>query len=420
MNLLQQFFQRDTPEAKGLTINHFPDGFYPLSLREGYGSDTAAIQSTMAENELVYACLNIKAQAASDPRLIVQRRVTSGGKVEYQEVPDHPLRRIIARPNARMSEGDLMRSAMVSWDTTKPRRFFAEKEFKRSLLVGIHPLDPGRMEPQYSQVDHTTLIGYDWVSGNKRVKYSLDDLIIRDAPNWYSPAPFAAAAGSVRSDQAQTEYINAFFENGGIPSVYVKDTQKVLRQEQKDEFRVRWRATYGNRRGGQHDIGVLDMTQELQKIGSGLDEIENEVLRQITESRICMVSGVPPLIVYAYVGLLRATYSNLKEAWSSFWDFTMSPALKEWREFWTRTLLAEFEDEADIASGKVRLWWDMSGVAALQDDVDALEARATNSYIKRIRNQNEARAMLNLPPVADGDVFYTGPVRAEREAQDGI
>ena len=36
-----------------------------------------------------------------------------------------------------------------------------------------------------------------------------------------------------------------------------------------------------------------------------------------------MAFGVPPLIVYAYVGLLRATYSNLKEAWSSFWDASM-------------------------------------------------------------------------------------------------
>ena len=30
----------------------------------------------------------------------------------------------------------------------------------------------------------------------------------------------------------------------------------------------------------------------------------------VAESRICMVFGVPPLIVYAYVGLLRATYAE--------------------------------------------------------------------------------------------------------------
>jgi HK97 family phage portal protein len=416
MSIWRTFWRRD--EAKSLTIirdGHYPepDGFYPLKLREHGAVDTGRIQHAMTTNEMVFACLKILAQAASDPRLIVQRKIArrdGSGKTEYEEVPNHPLRRLIARPNKHMTEGDLMRACVISWNTTRPRRFFAEKEFQRGLLVGLWPLNPSRMAPRYSEDATRRLIGYRWSDGTGRyVDYTLDELIIREAPEWYDPAPGAAALGSILSDQAQTDYIWSFFENGGMPSIFVKDKERQLRQEQRDEFRARWRATYGNRRGGQHDVGVLDSSQEVQKVGSGLDELDSETLRDVMESRICMVFGVPSLIIYANSGLKRATYSNLKEAWSSFWDYTMSPALKEWREFWTLALLPEFEDELAITSGKVRLWWDMSGVSALQDDVDALETRAANSYTKGIRMKNEARAMLGLAPVDGGDTFYVKP-----------
>lgn len=425
MNLLRQFFS--PTQAKSLTILRDgrypePDGFYPLQLREHGAVDTGRIQHAMTTNEMVFACLKILAQAASDPRLIVQRRITrrdGSGKTDYQEIDTHPLRRLIARPNPKMTEGDLMRACVISWNTTRPRRFYAEKEFQRGLLTSMWPLNPSRMAPRYSEDETRRLIGYRWSDGSGRfVDYALADLIIREAPEWYDPAPGAAALGSILSDQAQTDYIWSFFENGGMPSIFVKDKERRLSQEQRDEFRGRWRNTYGNRRGAQHDVGVLDSTQEVQKVGSNLDELDSETLRDVMESRICMVFGVPPLIIYANSGLKRATYSNLKEAWSSFWDYTMSPALKEWREFWTLALLPEFEDELAITSGKVRLWWDMSGVSALQDDVDALETRATTSYVKGVRRLNEARAMLGLPPDPDGEKFYTKPAPVLKTPKD--
>ena len=119
-----------------------------------------------------------------------------------------------------------------------------------------------------------------------------------------------------------------------------------------------------------------------------------------------MVFGVPPLIVYAYIGLIRATYSNLKEAWAGFWDATMSPAYREWRDFWTWQLLPEFEDDATIRSEAVRLNYDMSQVSALQDDVDAIQTRARSNYQAGLINQNEARDTLGYTPTDGGDETY--------------
>jgi HK97 family phage portal protein len=395
---------------KSLSISLDPGGFV-TEVRD-YGrmraprADTGTLEATMSLNELVFACIAVKATAARDPRLTVQLQKTSGGKVTYEEQSGHPFRSLIMRPNDKMTEGDLMRAAIVSWDVSNPRRFYAEREYKNGLLIGLHPLNPALMRPKYSP-SNRDLIGYTWGDGRERREYSLDELLIRSAPSWYDPPPLVAALGATESDTAQTDYIRAFFENGGVPPGLLK-YRMPMNDEKRDEIRDKWRSRYGNRFGRQHDIGVLDVNVEWQETGSKLDELQSQTLRSVAESRICMVFGVPPLIVYAYVGLLRATYSNLGEAWRGFWDATMSPLFKELKDFWTWSLLPEFEDLADIRSEKVKLAYDMSTVAALQDDVDAIQTRARANFGGGLISQNEARSAIGYTPITGGDTTFAG------------
>lgn len=401
-------------ERKGLSISLEPGGF--VTEIRGYGrssaprADTATLEATMSLNELVFACIAVKATAARDPRLTVQVQKQQGGKLVYEEQPGHPFRSLIMRPNPRMTEGDLMRAAIVSWDISNPRRFYAEKEYKNSLLVALHPLNPALMQPKYSQSGGRQLLGYTWSDGTSRREYSLDDLLIRSAPAWYDPPPLVAALGATESDTAQTDYVRAFFENGGVPPGLLKYNMP-LNDERRDEIRDKWRSRHGNRYGRQHDIGVLDVNAEYQQTGSKLDELASQTLRSVAESRICMVFGVPPLIVYAYVGLLRATYSNLGEAWRGFWDATMSPMFKELKDFWTWGLLTEFEDEADIRDEKVKLAYDMSTVAALQEDVDAIQKRAEAAWRAGGMTRAQYVQALGLQP-DPGDAFYLLPAGA--------
>lgn len=417
MSFLTSFFKRE----KSLTISHAPDasGFIPMPMHDDLEADAAALQQIMQTNELVFACLNIKAQAARDPHLVVEQR--RGQNSEYKIVENHPLANLMRSPNERMTEGDLLTAAMVSWDTTAPRRLFAEKEYMRSLLVGLHPLNPAMMSPIRSGAGQS-ISGWRWGTGGNTVDYKIDELLIRSAPSWYQPAPLVAALGSISADTGQTDYVRSFLANGGSPSIYLKDTSRIMTTPMRDEIRARWRATYRNQ-SRQHDIGVLDMTQDIIKIGAGLDEIDNDILRQISESRICMVLGVPPLIVYAYVGLIRATYSNLKEAWAGFWDATMSPTLREWRDFWALSLLPEFEERGDIQSDRVRLRYDMSQVAALQDDVDALQTRTVKSYTAGLLTLNEARSKIGEKPdpTPAGDEYRkaVAPVKEASNAATG-
>jgi HK97 family phage portal protein len=398
-------------DAKALNIALAPGGFVNevqstivRGTSASYSADTQALEATMAENELVYACIHIKAQSARDPRLIVQKATQRNGKIVYEEDPGHAFRQLLMHPNPLMTEGDLMQAAIVSWDVSNPRRFYCEKEYTAGRLTALYPLNPAAMAPLHSRSGGRELIGYVWREGRDRREYSLDELLIRAAPIWYDPPPLVSALGSVGTDTAQTQTIGTYFANGGIPPLFLKYTM-ALNDTQRADIRAKWRSIYG---GGQAagDIGVLDANSDVREVGSKLDQLASQTLRSVSESRICMVFGVPPLIVYAYVGLLRATYSNLKEAWAGFWDATMSPAFKEWRDFWTWQLLIEFENESDIRSERVRLAYDMSTVSALQEDVDAIQNRARASFQAKIISQNEARSALGYAAVPGGDEAY--------------
>lgn len=411
-NFWESFWRREPKGEKGLSVSLEPGGFVTEIRdyrRPSYPeADTAAAQEAQQRNELVFACVEVKATAAQDPRLVVQQAKSERGKTVYEEIPGHPMRQLLMRPNPDMTEADLMQAAIVSWDVSNPRRFYAEKEFTGGLLTALHPLNPVHMHALMSKADTRKQIGYVWHDGGERREYAFEDLLIRKAPAWYDPVPIVAALGNIDLDTQQTDHIRAFFTNGGIPPGLLKYKNVKLRKEQRDEVREQWRSTYGNRAGRQHDIGVLDGEVEYQELGANLDKLTSPQLRMVSEARVCMAFGVPPLIIYAYVGLLRATYSNLKEAWRGFWDATMSPSFREWRMFWTWNLLSEFEEERDIRAERVRLHYDMSQVAALQEDVDAMQRRAKDAFLSGGSTRAEYRTALGQQPGPNDD-FYILP-----------
>jgi hypothetical protein len=120
-----------------------------------------------------------------------------------------------------------------------------------------------------------------------------------------------------------------------------------------------------------------------------------------------MCFGVPPLIIYAYAGLLKATYSNLSEAWESFWDATALPLLKEWAEWVNWALLTQFESVDDVLLGNVRCRFDPAGIGPFQEDVSAKVTQYQSGWNDGAVKLNELRAVMGLPADPGGDVYKT-------------
>lgn len=362
-------------------------------------TDTAALIAAYRDNQLVRACVDILADTITDPRLIVQER---GKGDEWQEVNGHPFKRLLMQPNPQMDEMAFLGFAETSMQAAGV--FYAEIVRSRVLPVELWPLQPGSVTPVYNTLrsGERVLKHYHFRDGMFERDIAPENMLVRDdvALGGRLPA-LASAMRHVDSDLAQSDYVRSFFNNAGVPSGLLKITGRTIDQEEADKLKAQWRGNYGRQYGNQHDVAVLDENADYQPMGAKLNELDSQTLRGFDEARICMAFGVPPLIVYAYTGMERATYSNLGGAWEWFWSTTMSAKLKGWRSFFTIHLLPEFENRLDILDEKTRLYWDISSVSALQENLDAIIEREQKLFVVGATTMNELRARAGYKEHAD-------------------
>lgn len=353
------------------------------------------------KNELVYACIRKKYEAASDPELIVEK-YTSGD--DWATVDGHPLVALLERPNPDDTWDTFLTAWIGSEELTGD--FYAEiVRNGNGLPIALYPLNPTWMYP----IPDTKggIAYYEFRSGySPIIRLEPKDVLHRRKPDlksrYYGLAPLRVALGSVDSDQSMTDFVRAFFHSDGIPAGLLKVLNRSMSKEEANALQQGWMAKF--KRGGTNykQVAVLDQNAEFQTIGSDLSKIEADVTRQQVEARICMVFGVPPALVGAYVGLKLATNkATMKEHINDFWLNTMSPMLKSMRVWITWNLLPEFEDIAKIQSKQVRVNFDMSQVMAMREDDNARHERARDNFAAGMWTINEAREATGQEPLPE-------------------
>lgn len=366
------------------------------------------------KSEIVYACIEKKAQMACDPVLVVEKKNSKG---EWEPIDGHPLVSLLNKPNP-YDDGDSFRKA---WITSENYADVFYAEIVRSgagVPVALYPLDATQMMPDYRETPTGSVLWrYVYMNNGYPIYYLPEELLIRrrhPLGTLYSGvSPAAVALGTVDADSALTDYVRAFFNNGGNPSGILAIKGKRLSQEEAEALQQKWVHRYG--RGGTMRGGpaILDEAAEWQQTGSGLDDLDSDVITQKNESRICMVFGVPPVIIGSYTGLKNVNQkASFKGAMEEFWENTMSPELKGIRVFLTWFFLPQFEGGDDeIRKGNLRVNWDMSQVAAMQEDIDAIHDRVSLGYKSGIYKLNEARTAVKLEPIdgEEGEAFYQAP-----------
>jgi hypothetical protein len=89
--------------------------------------------------------------------------------------------------------------------------------------------------------------------------------------------------------------------------------------------------------------------------------------------------------------------------------------LTRYRTWLDKTLLADFDGrQAGIAS---RVFWDLSNVKALQEDIDKKATRYSTAYKDKAVSKNEYRTQLGLKPVPGGD-FIPNDEEAYQQVQE--
>jgi phage portal protein BeeE len=171
--------------------------------------------------------------------------------------------------------------------------------------------------------------------------------------SWLTPAIREAQA-----DSAMTTYKTKYLENAATPNLLVKYSQK-LQPGTIDSLRERVTARYGGVNNAFKTL-VLDQGADLTVVGNSLSQMDFSNVQSAGTERILADSMVPPVLV----GLepLRGAGRGYEESIVKFANLWARPT---WRS--ACGALQKLTPGDDIDQGAVRLWYDTSDIAALQD-----------------------------------------------------
>ncbi|HEY8425267.1 MAG TPA: phage portal protein, partial [Limnochordales bacterium] len=389
-------------------VARWPEPGFVSWAKEAYG-----------KNELVYACITEIATSVPEAPLRVYRETPAG----WEEVPDHPLRQLIRRPNPILSEYEL-------WELTIVHLLLAGNAFwevvrsRAGRPVELWPLRPDRVRiipSEDPRIHHTyayALEGKLYDLGTDVVHFKLANPL----DPYFGQPPLRAAVRAVAVDNEATEYVQALLQNDAMPLAVIKPQQRVD-DATYERLQARWRQRHGgDKRGG---VGVLQPGMEIEVLGLNLRDLEFPDLRAISETRICMAFGVPPILVGAKTGVDRSTYANYAEARRSFWEETVSPLLRRLADRINHKLLPMFGDTQGLEAR-----FDTSEVSALQESVNELWERVTRAVEAGwlLLDEGRAEAGYEALPGGQGRVRLVrsnvmevpvGPPEAEPEAEGG-
>jgi len=347
----------------------------------------------------VYSCVQVRSKAVSTAPVRVYRDVD--GNLEEQ--PDHPLRALMARPNPGMSEAEFLAMTQTLVDVCG----FCVIEKERGAAGRVVAL--WHLRPDWLQVVPRRNGAPDWnyrVPGREPVNLRAADVIVVTGAGAsdmspYGLSPIAVALREVGIEDASTEFLKLFIDSGGSPRQALVTPQTIADQAKADAMRERFAQTYS---GFRNWLGVVLLSGglDVKQIGSSLDEMAYPEIRALTEARICAAFGVPPILAGAQVGIDASTYSNYEQARRAFFEDTVSALWSRLDGAIERSLLPEFEVGIGYSVG-----FDLTGVVALRDDIDAAWTRATAALNAGAITLNQFQTAVGLPGFGDdGDVLY--------------
>lgn len=368
-----------------------------------------------AQNAAVFACINALAFGYQQPKIVVQ---TADGEKQ----PQHPLQRLLDRPNPIMSWAEL--ALYIATYKAIGGNVYLHKIRIGGKTVELWPYHAGQITPRSQGTDWIAWYDYDDGTGDLR-RIDPADMIhlkwpaINPALPWLGLPPLLAIAYEVETDTEATRYLFSLLKNDAMPrTILTLPANTQLSPVEMDAMRSSFQAMHGReRRGG---VGIAFGGATVTRASLDVQELAFDALRKVPEARICAAFRVPPEYVGLNVGLENSTYSNKQEARRGFIEDTIMQLCSLDAAELTADLGAEYSN--------VIITHDFAAVVGLQENENDKYTRALNAFEKVVITRNEARRMIGLPPVealgiaaltGAGDTFMSDPLTAAAPAAAG-
>lgn len=355
------------------------------------------------KNSVLYACIRFKATSAAEPPLKIYRKDRTG---KLEEIPDHPLRLLLERPNPLMTEFEWI-ELLTTHLEIGGRTYWWKERSNAGQVIGLWPLRPDRVEPILGANNRALLAGWRyWIDGQHW------DLPARDVwtTNYPDPAdetggilgglgPVQVLAREIDTDNEATNFVYAFLRNFASPGVVIQSKAK-LNKKEAEEIRGKFREKYGAMNRG--EPAIVDGETTITTLSHSMRDMTMPDVRSLSEARIASAIGVPPILVGLKVGLDRSTFSNMQEAGEYFTERTLSALWRRLADQVTYDLLREFDGSGDLVAV-----FDTSNVRALAGQQKEKAQRYEKAFRAGALTLNlYLQHGLGLDTIPNGDVFY--------------
>ena len=325
----------------------------------------------------------------------------------WEPVNGHQTLELLRDPNPDYDYSDLMQYIGARLLLTG-ESFTWKWRDKGGILRELWPLPTNMVTVQYAtlsqeQTPASRLVaGYTVKQGGGKrpLPVAVEDMaysrFIDPAKTTGGISPMQAAIRDYQLDVERSDYLVEMLTNLKVPGVKITSSA-VLTPEMRQEMRGYLHDMVGKgKRGSPIFIEGPDVDMELL---SPLKDLDWPGLTSLTETRVCMAFGVPPILIGSRAGLDRSTYSNYGEARQSFYQETMIPFWRTLGATLTRCLLRhEGEDRLEVR-------FNTGEIDALQENATERAQRAEIGMRSGLMLRNEGRALLGLDAVDDGNVY---------------
>jgi HK97 family phage portal protein len=355
------------------------------------------------QNPILYRAVRMVAEAAASVPLLLYRG--------EDEIADHPLLDLLARPNPGASSADLLEAwygyLLVSGNA-----------YMEALAVGagireLHALRPDRMKVVpgpggWPEAFECVTDGKTWriageaVPGVARI---LHIKLFHPLSDHYGLSPIEAAAQAIDIHNTTSRWNKALLDNSARPSGALVYTARdgSLTAEQYDRLKAELEQGFqGAARAGRPLLleGGLDW-KSMSLTPRDMDFIE---AKHVAAREIALALGVPPMLL----GIPGDnTYSNYQEATRTFWRSTVLPLVSR-----TAKAISGWLSPA-YGAPPLELRADLDAIDALGTEREALWTRINAATFL---TDDEKRAAVGYGPSGSGPA---GPTPGESGVGNG-
>lgn len=354
----------------------------------------------LANKGWVYRNNDVIAQEVSKIKFELYTIGLSNGEIVFNEIMTHPLLDLLDHPNEETTKSDAIYTIQSHKKLTGDA--FWLKIRNNRQVVGLRQLPPDKVELDLQTPtlnDPTVIRSYhykDVIDGEKiDVRYDPKDIIHFKKPNpnnsFRGLGAVEALADDIDLDNLTIETTKKFFINGAITN-FVLSTESKLQDEQITRLEAQMRSKHT---GPSNAFKAMILGGGLKPVDISYTNKEMQFLEQLAWYRDKIMIGFGN--TKASLGMIddvnRASHEGSIIEWQRN---TVRPDMESLVNTLNEYLVPEFGDN-------LVLGFCDPVPEDRSDDIEEIKALHPINVITR----NEARAMIDLDPVDDGDDFPT-------------